>query len=130
MGGRGGNFAGKHSGADTSYQGKQFARASGRGQTVDMMAGALSGLGNKTLAGAPEAVQQINAAAGNPNATITIYRATIGDSINQNDWVFLDKKQADKWTKTPLAFMRLLWAIMLLRATIQTTTTTLLAVKH
>lgn len=67
-----------------------------------MMAGALSGLGSKTIAGAPEAVQQINAVAGNPNATITIYRASIGNSINQNDWVFLDKKQADKWTKTPM----------------------------
>ncbi|MGE9997438.1 hypothetical protein, partial [Catenibacterium mitsuokai] len=40
--------------------------------------------------------------ANNQNAKIKIYRATIGNTINSGDWVFLDKSQADKWTKTPL----------------------------
>ena len=87
---------------DTSYQGKQFAKASGTGNTVDMMVDKLSNLAPKVLQANPEAVAQINKVANNPNAKIKIYRATIGNTINSGDWVFLDKSQADKWTKTPL----------------------------
>ena len=87
---------------DTSYQGKQFAKASGTGNTVDMMVDKLSNLAPKVLQSNQEAVAQIQKVANNPNAKIKIYRATIGNTINSGDWVFLDKSQADKWTKTPL----------------------------
>ena len=87
---------------DTSYQGKQFAKASGTGNTVDMMVNKLSNLAPKVLQANQEAVAQIQKVANNPNAKIKIYRATIGNTINSGDWVFLDKSQADKWTKTPL----------------------------
>ena len=87
---------------DTSYQGKQFAKASGTGNTVDMMVDKLSNLAHKVLQANPESVAQIQKVANNPNAKIKIYRATIGNTINSGDWVFLDKSQADKWTKTPL----------------------------
>ena len=90
--------------ADTSYQGKKgFSRASGRGITVDMMAENLHLVtSSKLIAESQEAISTINAARGKPNAKITIYRATIGDSINPGDWVFLDKDKADRWTKTPM----------------------------
>ena len=87
---------------DTSYQGKQFAKASGTGNTVDMMVDKLQNLAPKVLQANQEAVAQIQKVANNPNAKIKIYRATIGNTINSGDWVFLDKSQADKWTKTPL----------------------------
>lgn len=93
-GGTGGNKP------DISYQGKQFAKASGTGKTVDMMFDKLSSLASKTLQANPEAIAQINKVANNPDANIKIYRATIGNTINSGDWVFLDKSQADKWTKT------------------------------
>lgn len=51
---------------------------------------------------AKETIEQLKNIQGNPNATVTIYRATIGNTINKNDWIFLSKEQADKWTKTPL----------------------------
>ena len=86
--------------ANTSYQGKKFNQASGRGQTVDAMAQKLDSIPQKVKDASPEAVRQIEKAAGNPDAVITIYRATPGDSINTNDWVFLDKQNAEKWTKT------------------------------
>ena len=87
---------------DTSYQGKKFSKASGTGNTVDMMVDKLSNLAPKVLQANQEAVAQIQKVANNPNAKIKIYRATIGNTINSGDWVFLDKSQADKWTKTPL----------------------------
>ena len=87
---------------DTSYQGKQFAKASGTGNTVDMMVNKLSNLPPKVLQANTEAVAQIQKVANNPNAKIKIYRATIGNTINSGDWAFLDKSQADKWTKTPM----------------------------
>ena len=101
-GNRGGKRANVGNKSDTSYQGKQFAKASGTGNTVDMMVSKLSNLPPKVLQANTEAVAQINKVADNPNAKIKIYRATIGNTINSGDWVFLDKSQADKWTKTPL----------------------------
>ena len=100
MGGRGAS-SGMNK-PDTSYQGKQFAKASGTGNTVDLMVDKLSNLAPKILQTIPEAVAQIQKVANNPNAKIKIYRATIGNTINSGDWVFLDKSQADKWTKTSL----------------------------
>lgn len=102
-GNRGGKRAvGSNKQPDTSYQGKQFSKASGTGNTVDMMIDKLSNLAPKVLQANQEAVVQIQKVANNPNAKIKIYRATIGNTINSGDWVFLDKSQADKWTKTPL----------------------------
>lgn len=72
---------------DTSYQGKQFAKASGTGNTVDMMVDKLSNLAPKVLQANPESVAQIQKVANNPNAKIKIYRATIGNTINSGDWV-------------------------------------------
>ena len=98
-GNRGGKRAKK---VDTSYQGKQYSKASGTGNTADMMVNKLSNLAPKVLQANPEAVAQIQKVANKPNAKIKIYRATIGNTINSGDWVFLDKSQADKWTKTPM----------------------------
>ena len=87
--------------ADTSYQGqKGYAKASGTGFTVDMMGSKLNGLPDNVKKNSQTAIDVINSVKGNPNAQITIYRATIGSGINKGDWVFLDKEHADKWTKT------------------------------
>lgn len=47
-----------------------------------------------------ETLLQINNVT-NQNSDVKIYRATIGNSINPSDWIFLSKAQAEKWTKTP-----------------------------
>ena len=88
---------------DLSYQGKQYNKAVGRGVTVDKMNSILDKISDsvKNDKNVTETLTQINNVKNNPNADIKIYRATIGDTINQNDWVFLSKAQADKWTKTP-----------------------------
>lgn len=39
---------------------------------------------------------------GNPNAEVTIYRATTGDSINDGDWITLSKEYADIHNKHSL----------------------------
>lgn len=33
----------------------------------------------------------------NPQALITIYKATTSSDINSGDWVFLDRKHAERW---------------------------------
>lgn len=88
--------------ADTSYQGKQFNRATGTGKTADKMAAEISKLAPNAIKANQEAIAQIQAVSGNPNATITIYRATVGDTINNGDWVFLEKSLAERWTKTAM----------------------------
>ena len=95
--GAGGNLV------DTSYQGKQYNTASGRGVTVNDMYKRLDSLSASVVndPNVKETITQINKVKNNPDATITMYRATIGNSINKNDWVFLSKAQAEKWTKTP-----------------------------
>lgn len=92
--------SGGGSGGNTDYQGKKFNRAQGSGKTVDVMAAEVEKLPEKVKAANPEAIEQIKNAAGNPDAKIKIYRATIGDTINSGDWVFLDRSLADKWTRT------------------------------
>ena len=99
-GNRGGKRAVGSNKPDTSYQGKKFSKASGTGNTVDMMVNKLSNVTPEVLQDNQEAVAQIQKVANNPNAKIKIYRATIGDTINSGDWVFLDKSRADRWTKT------------------------------
>ena len=42
-----------------------------------------------------ETMQQLNKARNNPDAMVTIYRATTGDSINDGDWITLSKTYAD-----------------------------------
>ncbi len=88
---------------DLSYQGKQYNKAVGRGVTVDKMNSILDKVPDsvKNNKNVTETLNQINKVKNNPNADVKIYRATPGDTINQNDWVFLSKAQADKWTKTP-----------------------------
>ncbi|MFR8171471.1 MAG: hypothetical protein ACLU9Q_11730 [Marvinbryantia sp.] len=50
---------------------------------------------------ASEALMQINQIKDN-NSSVKIYRATIGNSINRNDWIFLSRAQAERWTRTAL----------------------------
>lgn len=92
MGGRGSSFNA------VSYQGKQFARIKTEGFTPDQMHEKMQSI--KVSKRDSEAVKQIEKIKGNPNANVTIYRATIGDHINSGDWVFLSKAQAERWTKT------------------------------
>lgn len=98
MGGRGSSTK-----TDTSYQGKTYNTASGRGVTADKMYSKISSLSESVRndVNAQETIQQLKSVQKNPDAKITIYRATVGDSINKNDWIFLSEKQAEKWTKTP-----------------------------
>ena len=58
-GNRGGKRAIGSNKPDTSYQGKQFAKASGTGNTVDMMVDKLQNLAPKVLQANQEAVAQI-----------------------------------------------------------------------
>lgn len=98
MGGRGGS-------SGLSYQGKNggSGKASSIGINVSDMKAKISGLPQKVVDNklAVETISQINAIK-DKNSDVKIYRATVGNSINQNDWVFLSKAQADRWTKTPL----------------------------
>ena len=89
---------------DFSYQGTNHSRdkASGKGITVDKMYQQIPKLANNTLndVNNKEAFEQIEKVKDNPNAKITIYRATTGDTINSGDWVFLDKNHAESFTKS------------------------------
>lgn len=86
------------------YQGKNggSGKANNSGISADKIN--LNNINSKALNNPKdaEAIAQLKAAANNPNAKITIYRATIGDNINSGDWVFLSQSMADKWTKTTL----------------------------
>lgn len=42
-----------------------------------------------------ETMRQLNKVRNNPDAMVTIYRATTGDSINNGDWITLSKTYAD-----------------------------------
>ena len=98
MGGRGGS-------SGLSYQGKNggSGKASSSGINVSNMKAKISGLPQKVVDNklVAETISQINSIK-DRNSDVKIYRATVGNSINQNDWVFLSKAQADRWTKTPL----------------------------
>lgn len=97
MGGRGAS--------GLSYQGKNggSGRASSSGVNVSEMRSKLDGLSSNVLNDkrAAETIEQIQNLTGK-DQNVKIYRATVGNSINQNDWVFLSKAQAERWTKTPL----------------------------
>lgn len=98
MGGRSGS-------SNLNYQGNNggSGRASSNGVNVSEMRDKLNSLSPNVVNSklATETVTQINSLK-DKNSDVKIYRATIGDSINQNDWVFLSKAQAERWTKTPL----------------------------
>lgn len=47
-----------------------------------------------------EAIEQLKRVEGKPNSDIKIYRASPSDKINDGDWVYLSKEQAEKWIKT------------------------------
>lgn len=98
MGGRGGS-------SDLIYQGKNggSGRASSSGVNVSDMKSRLSSLSDNVVNSrlAQEAISQIEQIK-NGSSNVKIYRATVGDSINQNDWVFLSRQQAERWTKTAL----------------------------
>ena len=49
-----------------------------------------------------ETVAQLNAARNNPDAEVTIYRATPGDAINDGDWITLSRAYADTHNNTQL----------------------------
>nr|DAF59612.1 MAG TPA: hypothetical protein [Siphoviridae sp. ctmIh35] len=97
MGGRGAS--------GLSYQGKNggSGRASSSGVNVSEMRSKLDSLSSNVLNDkrAAETIEQIQNLTGR-DQNVKIYRATVGNSINQNDWVFLSKEQAERWTKTPL----------------------------
>ena len=97
MGGRGAS--------GLSYQGKNggSGRASSSGVNVSEMHSKLDSLSSNVLNDkrAAETIEQIQNLTGR-DQNVKIYRATVGNSINQNDWVFLSKAQAERWTKTPL----------------------------
>lgn len=97
MGGRGAS--------GLSYQGKNggSGRASSSGVNVSEMRSKLDSLSSNVLNDkrAAETIEQIQNLTGR-DQNVKIYRATVGNSINQNDWVFLSKAQAERWTKTPL----------------------------
>lgn len=97
MGGRGAS--------GLSYQGKNggSGRASSSGVNVSEMRSKLDTLSPNVLNDkrAAETIEQIRNLTGR-DQNVRIYRATVGNSINKNDWVFLSKAQAEKWTKTPL----------------------------
>lgn len=97
MGGRGAS--------GLSYQGKNggSGRASSSGVNVSEMRSKLDTLSPNVLNDkrAAETIEQIRNLTGR-DQNVRIYRATVGNSINKNDWVFLSKAQAERWTKTPL----------------------------
>ena len=97
MGGRGGKN-------NLGYQGNNggSGRASSNGVNVSEMRDKLNSISPNAINSklAAETISQISSLNGK-NSDVKIYRATIGDSINQNDWVFLSRAQAERWAKTP-----------------------------
>lgn len=87
--------------ADTSYQGqKGYSKAASSGKSADNMLSELDKLSENVKNDNQETIEVLKRIANSPNATITMYRATVGDSINNGDWVFLDEAHADRWTRT------------------------------
>lgn len=89
---------------DLSYQGTNNGSGKARDTGITPDKVDLSSVGEKVLEDklAVEAIEQIKKVANNPKAKVTIYRATIGDTINEGDWVFLSEANAERWTKTPM----------------------------
>ena len=89
---------------DTSYQGKDYSKAPTTNIKTNEMYETAIKLINKSPKVAideEEELKQLESVKNNPDGEITIYRATIGDTINDNDWVFLSRTKAERWTRTP-----------------------------
>lgn len=52
--------------------------------------------------GIDEVLRQISSVNG-PESAVTVYRATLGDSINHGDWVFLSEAQADRFARASMS---------------------------
>lgn len=85
---------------DLSYQGTNHsgAKAYGKKITVDNMYKQIDNLAENNKKNG-EALNVINSVKNNPNAKITIYRATPGNNINVGDWVFLTETEADRFSR-------------------------------
>lgn len=98
MGGRGAS--------GLSYQGKNggSGRASSSGVNVSEMRGKLDSLSSNVLNDkhAAETIEQIRNLTGREQ-NVKIYRATVGNSINQNDWFFYQKHRQSGGQKHHLA---------------------------
>lgn len=93
-------------GASSSYQGKEYGFAPSTGKTADVVINEVrkwekENRNSVVIGNNKEAIDVLKKIENNPESEITIYRATPGKSINNGDWVFLDKKHAESWTKTP-----------------------------
>lgn len=89
---------------DLSYQGSSSDVARSTGKNASEIYEIIQGWQKENknavlLKNSKEAISQLKKAQNNPNAKITIYRATPGKSINKGDWIFLDKEKADSWSK-------------------------------
>ena len=94
-------------GASSSYQGKEYDKAPSTGKTADVIIKEVrkwqkENRNSVIIENNKKAIDLLEKIENNPNAEITIYRATPGNSINNNDWVFLDKDYAERWTRTPM----------------------------
>lgn len=86
--------------SDTSYQGK----GNGLRKTVDYGINASNVNSEEIAKVSDENVRKIlSDIKGNPNAEVTIYRATKGDTINKGDFVTLSKTEAEKYSKTKIS---------------------------
>lgn len=86
---------------DLSYQGKAYPKAAGSGITLESLHKYVEQLPPKVKEQNKEALAVIEKVKGNPDAEITIYRAAPGESINNGDYVFIDREHAERWAKTP-----------------------------
>ena len=91
-----------------SYQGVGSAsgKAPPTGKTADTVINDVrkwekEGKNSQVIEWNKEGIETLKEIEGNPNAKITVYRATPGDNINDGDWVFIDRQHAENWTKTP-----------------------------
>lgn len=92
---------------DLSYQGTNHSgvKAYGKKITVDNMYKQIDNLAENNKKNG-EALNVINSVKNNPNAKITIYRATPGNNINVGDWVFLTETEADRFSRAIITKQR------------------------
>lgn len=72
----------------------------GSGITANNMFAHLNEIQSNVRDNNREAVNIINRVKNDPDAAITIYKATASGDIKHGDWVFLDRKHAERWTRT------------------------------
>lgn len=90
------------------YQGKNggSGKATSTGKTADTVIKEVrkweeAGKNSVVIENNKKGIDILEEIKGDPEAKITVYRATPGDSINDGDWVFIDREHAERWTKTP-----------------------------